>query len=163
MMVGYLTKFDQIIDKVLNHEGGYVNDPTDPGGETKYGISKKAYPNVDIKNLSLEDAKAIYKKDYWDKTKTDSIPSQLRYIYFDMCINMGQRTAVKVLQNAANNKNSKDIEVDGFLGPNTFKAIEKVEHKRAQSYRVMYYATLIKKKPALEKYWYGWFKRSLEV
>ena len=51
------TTFDQVIDRVLAHEGGYVNDPDDPGGETKYGISKKAYPKIDIKNLTKEEAK----------------------------------------------------------------------------------------------------------
>ena len=94
-MVGHLTKFNQIIDKVLKHEGGYVNDPNDPGGETNYGISKRAYPNVDIKNLTIDGAKEIYKKDYWDKTKVESVPERLRYIYFDMCVNMGMRRLLK--------------------------------------------------------------------
>ena len=59
------------IENVIKHEGGYVNDPSDPGGETKYGISKKAYPKVDIKNLTLDDAIEIYKDDYWLPAKVD--------------------------------------------------------------------------------------------
>ena len=54
-----LTKFDDIIDIVIKHEGGYVNDPTDLGGETKYGITKRFYPDVDIKNLTEEEAKLV--------------------------------------------------------------------------------------------------------
>jgi lysozyme family protein len=107
-MIGHLTKFDQIIDKVLKHEGGYVNDPNDPGGETNYGISKRAYPDVDIKN-------------------------------------------------------SNKIDVDGFIGPNTIKALSNIENERVRSYRIMYYSDLITKKPTLEKYWFGWYRRASEV
>ena len=57
--------FDDAFEALMAHEGGYANDPRDPGGETKYGISKRAYPAVDIRNLTLEAAKAIYKRDYW--------------------------------------------------------------------------------------------------
>ena len=62
-----LIKFDDIIEVVLEHEGGYVHDPKDLGGETNFGIAKRFYPDVDIKNLTKEQAKQIYKKDYWDK------------------------------------------------------------------------------------------------
>ena len=58
--------FDQAFDRLIDHEGGYVFDPRDPGGETKYGISKRSYPALNIKNLDLETAKAIYRKDFWD-------------------------------------------------------------------------------------------------
>ena len=92
-----LTTFNEIIEKVLEHEGGYVNDPTDRGGETKYGITKKFYPDVDIKNLTLDQAKHIYHTDYWRRAKCDEIPPKLRHIYFDMTVNFGKRGAVKVL------------------------------------------------------------------
>ena len=78
------TTFDEIIDVVLEHEGGYVNDPTDTGGETKYGISKRAYPDEDIKELTVERAKELYKKDYWDRFKVESFPDRLRHIFVDM-------------------------------------------------------------------------------
>jgi len=159
------TTFDQIIDRVLAHEGGYVDDPDDPGGETKYGISKKAYPKVNIKGLTKEDAKGIYKKDYWDRYKMENLPPELRYIYYDMVVNMGIRNAGKVLQRAANNKNSKAnrIKIDGMVGPATLKAVKIVEAERLRSERVLYYAKLVIKKPIQYKYWYGWFKRSIEV
>ena len=81
-----MSKFDEIIEGVLKHEGGYVNDPTDLGGETNFGITKRFYPDVDIKNLTEEGAKEIYKKDYWDKNKVDDLPDDLKHIYFDMCV-----------------------------------------------------------------------------
>ena len=155
--------FEEIIEVVLEHEGGYVNDPTDLGGETKYGITKRFYPDVDIKNLTKEQAKKIYHTDYWRKNKCDEIPSRLRHIYFDMCVNMGSKRAVKVLQEAANGKNRKKIEVDGGLGPMTLSAVKNVELERVRSYRVLFYANLVIKKPEQERFWFGWFKRSLEV
>ena len=157
-----MTTFDEIIEHVLKHEGGYVNDPTDLGGETNYGITKRFYPDIDIKNLTEEQAKEIYKRDYWDKNRVDELPEQLRHIFFDMCVNQGRGTAVKVLQRAANAKGAK-LKVDGGMGPATLKAIQNVEHDRVKSYRVLHYANLVINKPEQEKFWYGWFKRALEV
>ena len=156
------TTFEEIIEQVLEHEGGYVNDPKDLGGETKYGITKRFYPDVDIKNLTVEQAKEIYKKDYWDKNKVESLPQNLWHIYFDMCVNMGKRTAVKVLQRAAVNK-GKDIEVDGGLGPMTIGALKGVELDRVRAYRVKFYVDLITDKPEQEKFFLGWFRRATEV
>ena len=157
-----MTTFDEIIEHVLKHEGGYVNDPTDLGGETNYGITKRFYPDIDIKNLTKEQAKEIYKRDYWDKNRVDELPEQLRHIFFDMCVNQGRGTAVKVLQRAANAKGAK-LKVDGGMGPATLKAVQNVEHDRVKSYRVLHYANLVINKPEQEKFWYGWFKRALEV
>ena len=154
--------FDEIIEHVLEKEGGYVNDPTDLGGETNYGITKRFYPDIDIKNLTKEQAKEIYKRDYWDKNRVDELPEQLRHIFFDMCVNQGRGTAVKVLQRAANAKGA-NLKVDGGLGPSTLKSIQNVEYTRVKSYRVLHYANLVINKPEQEKFWYGWFKRALEV
>ena len=157
-----MKNFDEIIEQVLEHEGGYVNDPKDLGGETKYGITKRFYPDVDIKNLTVEQAKEIYKKDYWDRNRVESLPQNLWHIYFDMCVNMGKRTAVKVLQRAANNK-GRDIEVDGGLGPMTIGALKGVELDRVRAFRVKYYVDLITARPEQEKFYLGWFRRALEV
>ena len=157
-----MKNFNEIIEKVLEHEGGYVNDPKDLGGETKYGITKRFYPDIDIKNLTIEQAKEIYKKDYWDRNKVESLPQNLWHIYFDMCVNMGKRTAVKVLQRAAVNK-GKNIEVDGGLGPMTIGALKGVELDRVRAFRVKYYVDLITAKPEQEKFYLGWFRRATEV
>ena len=157
-----LTTFNEIIEVVLEHEGGYVNDPKDLGGETKYGITKRFYPDVDIKNLTVEQAKEIYRKDYWDKNRVESLPQNLWHIFFDMCVNMGRRTAVKVLQRAAVNR-GRDIEVDGGLGPATIGALKGVELDRVRAYRVKFYVDLITAKPEQEKFFLGWFRRATEV
>ena len=157
-----MKSFKEIIKKVLEHEGGYVNDPKDLGGETKYGITKRFYPDIDIKNLTIEQATEIYKKDYWDKNKVESLPQNLWHIYFDMCVNMGKRTAVKVLQRAANNK-GRNIDVDGGLGPATIGALKGVELDRVRAFRVKYYVDLITARPEQEKFFLGWFRRATEV
>jgi len=159
-----LTEFNDIIEVVLHHEGGYVNDPVDPGGETNFGIAKRSHPDVDIKNLTKDGAKEIYKEHYWDKNKVDDLPKELKHIYFDMCVNQGKSRAVKILQRAANAKGA-DLKVDGGLGPMTLRAIlkSKVELQRVRAYRIKYYADLVTRKPDLEKFYFGWFKRGLEV
>ena len=157
-----MTTFDEIIEQVLEHEGGYVNDPDDPGGETKYGIAKKFNPTVYIKNLTKDGAKKIYYSNYWIPAKADKVPEKLRHIYFDMVVNFGQRGAVKVLQQAAVAK-GHDIKVDGGIGPNTLKAIANEELDRVRSYRVLKFANIVIKKPTQEKFWLGWFRRATEV
>ena len=154
--------FEEIIEVVLEHEGGYVNDPKDPGGETKYGVSKRAYPNEDIKNLTEEGAKDIYRRDYWDKNRCAELPESLRHVYFDMCVNMGAGRATKIMQETANAKGA-NLKIDGGMGPMTVGAMKNVELERVRAYRVKYYVTLIERKPDLAKFYFGWFKRSLEV
>ena len=158
-----LSKFDEIIEVVLKHEGGLVDDPDDPGGLTNYGISAKAYPNENIKGLTVDRAKELYKRDYWDKFRVGSLSNRLRHIYVDMCINMGGGRAIKILQEACNSKNSNKIDVDGRIGSMTLKAAASVEDFRLRSFRVLYYAELIAAKPKLAKFWVGWFRRSCEV
>ena len=157
-----LVKFDEIIEVVLHHEGGYVNDPKDPGGETNFGVAKRSHPDVDIKNLTKEGAIEIYKEHYWDKNKVESLSEDLRHIYFDMCVNQGRGRAVKILQRAANAKGA-GLKVDGGMGPMTIAAMDGVELDRVRAYRVKYYADLVTRKPDLEKFYFGWFRRALEV
>ena len=158
-----LSKFDEIIDVVLKHEGGLVDDSDDPGGLTNLGISQRAYPDEDIRGLTVERAKELYERDYWRKYKAGDLPDRIRHSYLDMCINMGGRRAIKILQEACNSKNSEKIDIDGGIGPATIKAASNVEPFRLRAYRVMYYAELCMKKPKMEKYWVGWFRRSCEV
>ena len=157
-----LTDFNDIIEIVLKHEGGYVNDPKDPGGETNFGIAKRSHPDEDIKNLTKEDAKRIYYQDYWMKNRVPQLPDELKHIYFDMCVNQGRGRAVKILQQAANAKGA-ELKVDGGLGPKTLSAMKGVELQRVIAYRVKYYADLVTRKPDLEKFYFGWFRRALEV
>jgi len=153
-------EFNEIIEKVLEHEGGYVNDKDDLGGETKYGITKRFYPHLDIKNLTREQAKEIYYQDYWVPSKAKSLPKELRYPYFDCVVNTGQRRAVKILQQACNNKNTFEIKEDGLIGAATISACKRLEADRFISYRILFYSLLISENPTQEKFWYGWYKRA---
>ena len=111
-----MTSFDKAFEILIGHEGGYVNDVNDRGGETRYGISKRAYPHIDIANLTLAQAKAIYRNDYWDKAKCSSLPPDLALLVFDAAVNNGVGAAIRWLQRAAN------VTADGIIGPKTIAA-----------------------------------------
>jgi lysozyme family protein len=109
--------FDIAFQITVGIEGGYVNDPNDPGGETKYGISKRAYPNVDIANLTLADAKQLYEKDYWEVAHCQDCPPTLAILVFDAAVNNGPGAAISWLQSAVG------VTADGNIGPVTLAAI----------------------------------------
>ena len=155
--------FEEAVKSVLKHEGGYVNDPKDPGGETNFGISKRAFPDLDIKNLTEEDAIEIYHKEYWKPAGVEDLPERLWAIYFDMAVNMGRKRACWILQEACNHKNKDDIVVDGRLGSQTIAATRNLEVDRLRSFRVKYYADLVDRKPKLLKFWFGWYRRAIAV
>jgi lysozyme family protein len=90
--------FDDAFDRLLGHEGRYVNNPKDPGGETNWGISKRSYPHLNIKALTREHAKAIYKRDFWDRVHADKLPDGVAFQLFDFAVNSGIETAVRYLQ-----------------------------------------------------------------
>ena len=105
-----------IIGVILKHEGGYVNDPDDLGGETKYGISKRSYPNLDIKNLTKSEAVAIYERDYYIPLKIGEFTNiNLALNYMDMAVNSGKTNATKLLTEAralaAQNSASNIVEI----------------------------------------------------
>ncbi len=93
--------WEKSIAFVLAHEGGYVNDPADPGGETNMGITKRYHPTVDIKNLTVDQAKSIYFTDYWVPAGCGSLPDGLDLMHFDCAVNEGVGTASAILANAA--------------------------------------------------------------
>lgn len=148
-----LSEFDSAFENVVGIEGGYVNDPDDPGGETKYGISKRSYPHLDIKNLTLAQAKAIYYNDYWIAAKCDWLPEPLNVYVFDAAVNQGLSTAIKLLQETVG------VPADGVFGNQTKRAVAAAEPKElADLYaatRAMRYVNTNK----FNKYGKGWFKR----
>lgn len=109
-------KFENAVEYILKHEGGYVFHQKDPGGETNFGISKRAYPNLNIKDLTRDDAKEIYRRDYWNKISADLLPHFLRLSVFDSAVNQGPQRAIGLLQAALG------VSVDGVLGPATLEA-----------------------------------------
>ena len=104
--------FKEIVKNIIRREGGYVNHPKDPGGETKYGIAKRSHPKEDIKRLTKKRAEEIYYEDYWEPSKSPYLPHDIQETFFDMVVNMGQRRAVKILQKACNSKKC-GLVVDG--------------------------------------------------
>ena len=112
--------WDSAFDLLMMNEGGYVNDPHDAGGETKYGISKRAYPNEDIANLTLDRAKQIYKRDYWNRCKCDQLPDALSLAVFDFAVNSGVKKAITVLQQ------SLKVKADGIIGNQTIGAANRL-------------------------------------
>lgn len=113
--------FGQCFERLLGHEGGYANNPADPGGETKFGISKRAYPGEDIAGMTIERAKMIYLRDYWGPAGCDAVPDRLKFDLFDTAVNSGVRTAIKLLQRAVGEVD------DGILGPRTLKAVQSAD------------------------------------
>lgn len=110
--------FQRAFEVLIGTEGGYVNDPNDPGGETKFGISKRAHPHLDIAALTLQDARAIYLRDYWGPAGCDAMPDGARLPVFDMAVNSGVRPAIRAAQRACG-----EVE-DGILGPLTLQALQ---------------------------------------
>ena len=120
--------FNKVFDRVIGHEGGFQADPKDRGnwtsgvvgqGElkgTKFGLAAMTYPHLDIKNLTVDQAKAIYFEDWWVALKMDSYPPALAYQMFDAAVNHGSGRAIQFLQRAVGTKD------DGILGPKTMKA-----------------------------------------
>lgn len=94
--------FETAVTQILKYEGGYVNDPSDPGGETNFGISKRSYPTLDIANLTVDDAKAIYKRDYWDACDCSTVAWPLSFVVFDCAVNQGVGAAKALLAATTN-------------------------------------------------------------
>lgn len=96
----------------LFYEGGYSNDPNDPGGETKYGICKRDHPAVDIKNLTVNQAEAIYRTDYWVPAGCDDIPDPLDMVIFDIAVNQGVGRAKEIFANTDNWQDALILRLD---------------------------------------------------
>jgi lysozyme family protein len=148
--------FDDAIAFVLKAEGGYVNRSDDPGGETKYGISKRAYPHLDIAALTLEQAKEIYRDHYWAEICGDSLPDPWGVLLLDAAVNHGVPTAIKQVQR------SIGATVDGVVGPETLVKLRAASGDAVSLYladRLMYYTRL----PTFASFGRGWCKRIVEL
>ena len=152
-----LMTFEDALKIILAFEGGYVNHPNDPGGETNFGISKRAYPNCDIKNLTTEQAGKIYKMDYWDKIQGDRIDPAIRLIVFDCAVNQGVVRAIKFLQKVTG------VREDGVFGPITYRSLEDVTNSefidKYSQLRLKHYTSI----GGWKDFGKGWAKRLLEV
>ena len=113
--------FDECLKMLLHHEGGYVNHPKDPGGETNLGVTKRVYEKwggtKDMKDLTVEDVAPIYKKEYWDRCKCDDLESGVDWAVFDWAVNSGTGRAAKAIQKICG------ASQDGAIGPKTLALI----------------------------------------
>ena len=150
-----MTDFEAAFSHVVGLEGGYVDDPADPGGETKFGISKRAHPDVNIKNLTLEQARAIYHEHYWLPAQCHRLPYPLNAYVFDSAVNQGVGAAVRMLQAAAK------VKEDGVLGPVTIAAVAHdadIAHKFMAERAIRYFGTM-----NFYRYGKGWLKRIFKI
>ena len=132
--------FDLLVERVLSHEGGYVNDPRDPGQETRWGISKRAYPHLDIRNLTRAQAIDIYRRDFWQRVRGDELPREFAFQALDAAVNHGIGNAVRWMQRAAG------VADDGVIGPVTLAAVQRAQPAdlvlRFNAERLRFYAKL---------------------
>ena len=147
--------FDRVMDVIMSDriEGGLVNNPKDPGGMTKYGISKRAYPELDIEKLTPEDAREIYRTDYWDKIHGHLLPWPLCLFVMDAAVNQGVAPAVEMLQKTLG------VKVDGVMGIVTTTAAAK--RKQAEVLPAFLTARMTRyiKTKGFEDFGAGWFNR----
>lgn len=140
---------------------GYVNDPSDAGGETKFGIAKNANPTVNIRGLKWEDAKAIYFDKYWLAGGCDGLSSRLAALHFDGCVNHGIKRAGIFLQRAVG------ATPDGFVGPGTIAKSKMVDEGAACDticqLREQFYRSIVAAKPNQGKFLKGWLRRITEM
>lgn len=127
-MSDFITRrFRRAFDLLLGLEGGYVNDPRDRGGETKYGISARSYPDIPIAEITPELAAAIYLRDYWKPLRCDDFASEpVAVAIFLFGVNAGVRTAAKAIQTALNGI-GRPMVTDGTVGPVTLNAADAVD------------------------------------
>lgn len=181
-----VSHFDEAILITLKHEGGFVNDPVDPGGATNWGMSIRFLKNAgdtdrdgfldgdldrdgdididDIKNMTREEAIELYRTHFWDKNTYDQITNfTVAARIFDMTVNMGARQTGKIVQRALNNV-GHNLVVDGIIGKNTFKKINETDAEllmaEIRQEHAQFYISLIDANPKFEKYRKGWLRRA---
>lgn len=149
--------WETAISTTLKYEGGYVNDPNDAGGETKYGISKRAYPDVDIANLTLQQAKNIYYFDYWLRCRCQFMPDALSIAVFDYAVNSGIKTAIKKLQLALG------VTVDGIIGNQTIGACNRIPTRQVLDTYIKLRLDYLMSLKGWKRYGGGWGKRVVGI
>jgi len=162
-----MADFEKAVEKTLNIEKGYSNNPNDYGGETKYGISKRWNPDVDIRNLTIDHAKEIYRKKYWDKLRLDEINNQLiAEEVFDTGVNLNPKRAARFLQIAFNLLTEDGLYLlkDGKLGSKTINAINGYRYPGAilkilNGLQFMHYLKRVEEDETQRGMFRGWLKR----
>ena len=148
-----MSRVDMAIARVIGVEAGYVNDPQDPGGETKWGISKRSYPDLDIANLTWDQAKAIYLRDFWERIECDQLGAPVDEFLFDYAVNSGAEHAAMALQTALG------VPRDGDVGPRTLAAFRSTHPRETLRRLFVDRAMTFAQAPALKHDGHGWYGR----
>lgn len=159
-----MANFELAVKKTLIREGGgkVTNISGDAGGLTKYGISQRSYPNLDIANLTEQQAIDIYRRDFWKTCGGDFISSQaVAESYFDFACNAGEDVATAMVQKIVG------AAVDGDCGPQTIKAINSIDPGlfllKFKLAKIERYAAICNKNRSQDKFLLGWINRTLEA
>ena len=158
--------YDKCLEMILHHEGGYVNHPKDPGGETNLGVTKRVYEQwvlendiltKDMKDLEFEDVAPIYRKNYWDRVKADSLPHGVDLCVFDFSVNAGTGRGAKYLQTVVG------ATADGAIGPNTLRQVDEWVAMRGEEDLVVAYSDArrkyYRKLKTFNTFGRGWLRR----
>ena len=160
-----IDNFAKSLELVLRSEGGYVNNPKDPGGETMRGVTKAAWSTWlkrtimpgEMAKLTVADITPFYKALYWDKAYCNQLPAGVDYMAFDAAVNMGVGQSIRLLQR------SLGCVADGVIGPNTMKAINEADTKtlidKFSAQKEMFYRSL----GTFATFGRGWMRRIEEV
>jgi len=168
-----MARFEDAIGTVLAHEGGFVDNPADPGGRTNFGITQGYYDGLaahgkveplDVKDLTIDQAKAIYQQFWWNAFQYEAINDQtVATKVFDEAVNVGSRRMHKFTQQACNVL-GQNLIVDGNLGPKSFEAINACDPQalvtQLRSELATYYTNLANAKPELKIFLRNWLRRA---
>ena len=157
--------WDASFEMVLAHEGGYTNDPRDPGGRTNLGVTQRAWEGyvgkpvdeVFMRKLTPEVVKPFYKAMYWDKIKGDQLPNGVDYAAYDLAVNSGVGRAAKYLQEIAG------VVADGVIGPKSLEAIKVCDPEQMVMALCDMRLDFLKRLPTFETFGKGWTIRVAEV
>ena len=160
-----MSRFNISLQRILKHEGGFVNDPLDSGGITNLGVTKRVWEEfvghpvseADMRNLTVEKVSRLYKQRYWDRVQADKLPKGVDYVVFDFAINAGVGRAIKTLQSTVGST------PDGIIGNQTLARINAMDAKElVQQYsdaRVDFYQGIVARKPDQVRFIRGWLNR----
>lgn len=160
-----MTRFEECLQHVLQHEGGFVNHPNDPGGATNLGCTKDTWERWvgrpcttdDIRNLRVSDVTPLYREKYWDRPKCGALSAGIDYCVFDTAVNSGPGRAIKFLQEVAG------VTVDGVLGPRTLAAVEAIVPSDVIDAYCDKRLAFLQELKTWEHFGRGWARRVLEV
>ena len=161
--------FEKAFDKVIVFEGGYSDNPYDSGGKTKYGITEQTARSFgykgDMRDLTLEKAKEIYKAGYWDRVKASEFDNfYIKEVLFDTAVNMGTGTAVKLLQKALNLLEQNEIVEDGIVGSQTINRVNEYAYQKDLVFwflvkRLKRYDKIVERNESQKVFIRGWGRR----